>query len=909
MMRRPRLSRPPLPSLVALDIASLACSGGGGAQGTGGGATTGTGTGGGLGSVDDILAALPQSCSLDCGSVCTEPETPFACTTLLPWAQLPHDPLCGTFDGTYPAVTAGKCTASEPTGDAVVPTGPITGGVVLPDGHRILPAGRDFVFAETDLQGGFPMSITPLAGTHFALVSDGGIDDNALRLVDLDALASGGAPVAAYTPFHAPTSLFWGIAWLPPGSALASGGGDGNVYAFDVDTTTGTLARAAKRDIAVGMGDDGSPYYVGPIAASPDGTKLLVGPSEHASDVRIFSLGAADYGTKLASIPAGSNTIFDLQHDPFDTTGTLFYATDMGGGRLLEIDASAGTITRTVMLDKNPEQIVFLDATYAAITEADSDEVAIVDRAAGTVASQVAIFPKTAPHGLSPSAVTYDPVAQKLYATLAGINAVEVFTVTPGTAGPPATPPTIAPAGRIPTAWWPTGVMVAADGSLVVISGKGHGTGTDDKQYTWGNGVITERMHGSIQYVPTTALTDLTAQTAVADQGHQLSQLAGASAVTCPTGAADFPIPADNVSGPSTLIKHVILVVRENKTYDAVFGDRKDLGNGDASLIMASDPVLEGKIWQNARSIAGAFTNFDNFYTDAEQSIQGHTWTVYGRTTDYMERTWLSIWGRGTRTTATTTLAVDGPLEGGVFQWLSGSNVAVENMGEIIGNFTLDNHYPGLVYAQGTPDVDKSCYVAARIRLSCDLASFTYVVQPNDHTYGGAATEPAPEVMIAVNDEASGMILDALSHSPLWKDSLLIITEDDPQDGGDHVDDHRSVLLMASPWVRRGYVSHGHYDMASVYRLVAHIFGIPYHNDMIANAMAPFDAFTSTPDYTPYTYQPRTVTAPCNPGAGPHARMAERWDWDDPDDQPGLSQEIMRMMKEPREARGVRVLP
>jgi hypothetical protein len=280
---------------------------------------------------------------------------------------------------------------------------------------------------------------------------------------------------------------------------------------------------------------------------------------------------------------------------------------------------------------------------------------------------------------------------------------------------------------------------------------------------------------------------------------------------------------------------------------------------------------------------------------------------VFARSSDYMERTWLTTWGRATRGVATQTLPVDTPLEGGVFQWLHGSNIGVDDMGEIIGGYALDTSYPGIVYSASTPDVEKSCYIAGRIRLRCDLQPFTYVVQPNDHTYGGAAGQPAPEVMIAVNDEATGLLLDALSHSPTWKDSLLIVTEDDPQDGGDHVDLHRSVLFMASPWVRRAHVSHGHYDMASVYKLVAHIFGIPYHNDMIAHAMAPFDAFTSTPDYTPFTYQPRTVAAPCNTDGGPHAKEAEQWEWDDPDDQPGLSQQIMRMMREPPEARGVRV--
>jgi DNA-binding beta-propeller fold protein YncE len=908
MMRRTRS----LPLVLAALLAHLAgCGGDGSGQttGTGGGAASSSSSTGtpqpDAGAVDDIMTSLPASCSFTC-SGCAEPDAPFACPTLGEWSALPHDAACGVWDGTFPTPVAGACVATTPTGEASQPTGPLPGGgVVLPDGHRIRPAGRDVTFAEPDLAGGFPMSIVPLAGTRYALVSDGGIQDNALRLVDLDALAGGGPPVASYVPVPEPASLFYGVTWLPPGRALASGGGDGVIYGFDVDTVKGTLVAAHAADIDVGMGTDGT-YYAGAIATTLDAQRLLVAPSAHASDLRVYSLGAADYGAQLGSVDLGTKSIFDLQRDPFAPSGALFYATDESGGRLLEIDAATAMVTRTVTLAKNPAQLVFLDATYVAVTSADADEVALVDRAAGQVVARVPIFELGAPHGVSPTAVAYDAASKRLYATLAGINAVEVFDVAPG--GPSA-PPTITPAGRLPTAWWPTGVMVDADGTLVVLSGKGSGTGTDGKQYTWGHGNITGLMRGSIQHVPAAALADLVHQTAVADGGHQLGEQVGHPVVTCPAGASDFPVPADNTSGPSAQIKRVILVVRENKTYDAVFGDRKDLGDGDPSLIMASDPEVQAKVWQNARSIAEKFSNFDNFYTDAEQSIQGHTWTVYGRTTDYMERTWLSIWGRGTRTVATPTLPVDGPAEGGVFQWMTDNQVSVENMGEIIGNFGLDGAYPGIVYAQGRPDVDKSCYLGGRIRLRCDLASFTYAVQSNDHTYGGQAGQAAPEVMIAVNDEASGVLLDALSHSPMWKDTLLIITEDDPQDGGDHIDLHRSVLLMASPWVKRGYVSHGHYDMASVYKLVAHVFGIPYHNDNIRNAMVPFDAFTSTPDYTPWTHLSRKIAAPCNKTGGKHAKEAERWDFDDLDDQPGLSQHLMEMMREPRSARGIRVLP
>jgi YVTN family beta-propeller protein len=594
--------------------------------------------------------------------------------------------------------------------------------------------------------------------------------------------------------------------------------------------------------------------------------------------------------------------VFDLQLDPFDPSGTLFYATDESASKVYEIDAAQAKITRTIAVGKNPAQLAFLDPQYMVVAEADSDVIAILDRAAGEVAAEVHVFEDKSPRGFSPTALAYDPAASRLYTTLAGVNAVEAYDIGQGN------PPTVVPAGRIPTAWWPTAVMTDTDGSLVVLNGKGHGTGTDLQQYPWSQGPITGRMHGSVQHVPASLLGDLGPLSKTVDENREIATLAGRPEVTCPDGADDFPIPPDNTHGPSKLIKHVILVVRENKTYDAVFGDVPELGDGDPKLIMASDTEVQGKIWQNARAVARQFVNFDNFYTDAEQSLQGHTWTVYGRTTDFMERSWLTIWGRGTRSVATPTLDIAVPEEGGVFRWLAGANVPMDDMGEIVGQGDLDPAYPGFVYAQNRPDTDKSCYIAGRIRVLCDLQPFTYVVQSNDHTYGGQTGAAAPEVMITVNDEATGLLVDGLSHSPIWKDSLVIVTEDDPQDGGDHVDLHRSLLFMASPWVKHGHVAHGHYDMASVYKLVAHVLGIPYNNEQMKSALLPVDAFTSTPDYTPYSYLPRAVEAPCNPAGTKEAKQAEGWDWDDLDDQPGLSQQIAEMLKRPRKERGLRLV-
>jgi len=859
-----------------------------------------------LGTVDDIMADLPKSCAFQCGE-CTEPEAPFECPTLAPWDKLPHDEACEAFDGTYPTPVQGKCTVSDASGEAAAKAGPLPGGgFVLPDGHRIDPVGREVLFEEPDLRGTFPMNIMAVPGSRLALVSDGGIRDNALRVLDLDKLASGGAPVTSYLAFPRPTALYYGLAWIGPNRALASGGGDSMVYAFDVDSVTGQATRVAARDIALGMSGD-NPWYSGALAMTGDGKRLVVAPSQYATEFQVISLDDADYGKRVGGISTGgSYAIFDVRVDPFNPAGNTFYATDQSGSKLIEIEVGKNAPTRTLGLAKSPAQFVFLDETYVAVAEAHGDSIALVNRATMKVDSRAPIFDADAPRGASPSVLAYDAANKRLYAALAGINAVGVYDVGTGT------PPTITPAGSISTAWWPTGVIVDADGSLVIINGKAHGTGPDTSEdLPWADGNITEQMRGSVQHVPASELANLAAHTATVDNGRHIDKLAGAPQVTCPAGTNDFPIPATNTEGPSKVIKHVILVVRENKTYDSVLGDRTDVGDGDPKLIMAPDTTMQDAVWRNARAIAGTFANFDNFYTDAEQSVQGHVWTVFGRTNDYVERSWLSSWGRGTRPpTEPTTTKQSAPEEGSIFHWMGNNGIDYDNMGEVVGNAPkgLDGKYPGLVYSGELPDTNKSCYMAGRIRLRCDLKPFTYAVQPNDHTSGGSAGAPAPEVMIAVNDEATGMLIDALSHSPSWKDTLVIITEDDPQNGADHVDLHRTVMWMVSPWVRRKYTSHGHYDMASIYKLVAHIFGLPYNNEAMRSALLPIDAFTSTPDYAPFTYFSRTVTAPCNASNTKEAKEAEAWDLSEPDEQPGLSEQVERMMRTTSKERGVRIV-
>ncbi|MCC6522314.1 MAG: hypothetical protein IT373_06615 [Polyangiaceae bacterium] len=842
-----------------------------------------------------VASAVPLSCAFLCGS-CDEITTPYDCPAMHAWSEVPHAAACGCWDGSYPAPVTGSCSASEPVGEAVRKAGPRAQAQewVLPDGHLLAPAGRYVPLDEPGLAGTFPMTLLRIPGTELWLSSDGGIADDALRLLDVAALAGNGDPKAAHVRFASPTSLYHGVAWLAPDTALASGGGDGYVYAFTVDTVGRTLARDTARDIDLGGPTPNSygpaRWYSGPIAVMQGGTSLAVAPSIAAHEVLVRSLEAATWGQSLGTIPIGSQSVFELAADPFDPTGATLYATYWDGHLLAELDAVGLAVTRTLDVGKNPEGLVVLSPTVLVVASHDLDRLSVVDRAAWEVTSSVDLVGAGEPFGHGPSSLAFDPATSRLYATLSGVNAVAVFDVV--FAG---TTATLTSAGRIPTAWWPTDVDVRDDGSLVILAGKGTGTGPDLGSYTFGQGPIVRLMHGGVQHVPAPSAADLGAMSAVAKEALELADTPGYPTVSCPGGADDFPVPASPAAGPSQKIQLVLFIVRENKTYDAEFGDLPGT-DGDPALVLA--PGEMATLLPNSRKIAQTFTNFDNYYSDAEQSIQGHIWTAFGRTTDFVERSWLTAWGRGTRAPMAGVSAQGTPEEGSLFHALDRAGVPYANMGEMvgIGASGLDARFPGLVITISKPDIEKACYIAALARAECSLPPFVYAVLPNDHTVGGQALSANPGVMVAVNDEATGRVIDALSHSPLWQDTLVIVTEDDPQDGADHVEVHRTPFFMASPWVKRGYVSHGHYDAASIHKLVLTVLGVPYPNAEIAEAPLPLDAFTSTPDYTPYDYEPRSYDAPCNPSGSGAALAAEAWDFTEVDEQPGISYWVWRIL-------------
>ncbi|GAC1351603.1 MAG: hypothetical protein NVSMB1_06200 [Polyangiales bacterium] len=903
----------------------------------------------GVGDPLDYLQVAPSCALASCTELLTCEPKGFVCPALAPYELLPHAASCGAYSAhseAFPKIV-GKCVASAPIADAakydgVDPDDPST--VILPTGQRVKPAGKTSVFG--DFKGQFPANVVEVPGTDLVVVVDSGIQEQSVRLIDttlIGGISAGpggvGDPVVGREKFIGDTGVNYGAVVVPdtPIRLYVSGSANSVIYAFTIDATAKKLLRDAGNDISIARasgkpkgGGLGGGYRLSGMTASPDHRRLVVGSGNSpGGSTPLFVIDidktSASFKQVVKSFELVGREIFSVSFHPADSEARYVFASIWDGARIDVIDTMSGSPTgaiRSIPTGKNPESFTPLGTRYLAVIASDEDAISVIDLLPKG-ASEVLRVPlvdasfgdgtSARRHGLGASGSAFDPVTKRLYVSLGALNAVAAFdTLEP--IAPDAGPPMIVPAGMIPTDWWPTALTVRKDNSVVIISGKGRGTGANPTPFKPGEGNITDLMRGSIQLVPPPDAASLATGKDTVAIATDASKLKGAPAVDCAGAAYDFPIPRTNQEGPSKLIKHVVFVVKENKTFDSIFGDLGTV-NGDAKLVMA--PGQMDQIFANQRKLAQSFTNFDNYYTSAEQSIQGHVWTAFGRTTDFIERTWLVTWGRGYRGAATDgIIPVGRPLEGSIFDWMQREGILFDNMAEPVGaadddgklpkNCCYDAKYPGLLYAMDKPDTEKSCYMVARARVTCDLKPFTYAGQPNDHTAGGSAGRPTPQTYIAVGDEAIGLLVDGLSKSPIWGDTLVIVTEDDPQDGGDHVDAHRTPLYMASPFIKRGYVSKTHLDTSSIHKLIAHIFGKPYLNESVARAALPLDAFTSTPDYAPWTHLPRSLPLACN-AAGTWAATAaamSNWDFSRPDEAPGLARQVWEIMHQGANAMG-----
>jgi hypothetical protein len=351
----------------------------------------------------------------------------------------------------------------------------------------------------------------------------------------------------------------------------------------------------------------------------------------------------------------------------------------------------------------------------------------------------------------------------------------------------------------------------------------------------------------------------------------------------------------ERIGEPST-IKHVFYIIKENRTYDQVLGDL-GRGNGDSTLTQFGQ-----KVTPNAHKLANTFPLLDNLYTPGIHSAEGHPWVTQATDTDYEEKTadggdnrsyWHdpmsnaptgAIWDNTlahhetTENFGETRDIFSGPEPFG--HWTDWYNDYLIMSGQKQGSLHVpvgdyqsksSNAYPemdSITYkpypnnSLSIPDVYRAQLFVDRFNehvKNNDLPQFTTIYLPDDHTAGTSKSVPTPQAMVADNDQAVGKIVDAISHSPYWKDSAIFITEDDTQTGVDHVDGHREPAFVVSPWVKKGITDSHYWTTNNMIRSMEQILGLPPMNQNDAAADPMSEIFTDKPDFTPYNLVPNQI--------------------------------------------------
>jgi len=728
------------------------------------------------------------------------------------------------------------------------------GETLLPNGWRIAPAGKHVMV------GDLPLGMLVSPDGRWAIITNNGYAKPTLTIVDLDTLSVAGA-----TPIP---DAWLGLVWHPDGKRLfASGGADGKIR--ELLWSPGKLVPRETFDVGKAVKEG----FLGGVALRPDGRRLFV------VDV---------LGQRLSALDLDSGEVAkrrDLAAEPYtcllSADGATLYVSLWGGAKLLLFDPETLEPRGEIPVGEHPNAMAqSADGKRLFVACAHTNSVWAVDLAARSATEQISVaLSPGAPPGSTPNALALSPDGRTLLVANADNNAVAVVDVSKPSAS--------RVSGFIPTGWYPTGVAFTPDGRrILILSGKGltsmpnprgpqPGAEGDPSQY------VGAMLTGSLSILPTPGAAQLAKYT---DTVRRVTP-AGGPRTRSGSARASGSSPVPQTAKGRSPIRHVFYVIRENRTYDQIFGDMPK-GNGDASLCLFGEDATP-----NAHALAREFVLLDNFYVNAEVSYDGHAYSTAAYASDFIEKVWpMNYGGRGGKYLSEGEGKmrnpygnVTAPSQG--YLWDSCARAGVtyrsygefghregEDDGEDSGKGPVVASVPGLEghmsptfpsWNLEIPDgtrVDAWLQEFREFEARGDLPRLSIFHLPNDHTAGTRAGSRTPRAMIAENDVALGRMVEAISKSRYWKDSVIFVLEDDAQDGPDHVDAHRSVALVVSPYTRRGALDSTLYTTASMLRTIELILGLPPMSQYDAAATPMQAAFTAQPDPAPYTARPARVS-------------------------------------------------
>ena len=547
----------------------------------------------------------------------------------------------------------------------------------------------------------------------------------------------------------------------------------------------------------------------------------------------------------------------------------------------------------------SPNSIVATN-DYVFVSNGTNDNISVISIEKDAVVNTISLKPDYRVkqfRGVIPFGLALSPDQKRLYVAESGINAVAVINVEKQEV-----------LGHIPTAWFPSKIEVSKDGEkLIIANAKGFGSGpnggADFKLGTDGS-YIGSLMKGTVQIVDIPKdeqLAQMTKQ--VISNNFQFTNVTDSVF----KNRTNNPIPLYPGANESP-IKHIVFISKENRTYDEIFGQLKK-GNGDPTIARygenasfsnrkKTDSIANTTVMPNHLALARQFSISDNFYVDSDVSADGHRWLTNTYPNEWCETATAASYG-GNRefkedSKAPGVFAMNGAAgaiypedyneAGSMWDHLARHNIDFYNFGFSImfepALYKSEFKYTGIqqfvnfpmpqplfertskmypTYNTAIPDQFRIDQFIKEFKMKWMdgkeiMPPFSTVIIPNDHGAGDQpeAGYPFRESYMADNDLAVGRIVEYLSHTPYWKNMLIVITEDDAQNGVDHVDAHRSILMVISPWVKRDYVGHQHYSFGSLFKSFWNILGLPYLNQYDAGASDLSDLFTSKPNFKPY---------------------------------------------------------
>lgn len=720
--------------------------------------------------------------------------------------------------------------------------------ILLSNGWSLTPAGHGFQL------GDLPLNIAISSNERWAAVTNNGQSTQTLQLIDV-------AAEKVVDSVVIPKSWL-GLKFSSDNKFLyASGGNDNCILKYAIGGASSGGRRLVLTD-SFALGKKW-PVQISPAGMDIDDRKKLLYVVTRENN----SLYIVDLSTKAIVQRVdlgGEGYTCQLSHSRKE-----LYITCWGCDKVLIFDTEQRNFSGEIRVGDNPNDICLSrNDRWLFVANANDNSVSVIDlRQRKVVETLNAALYADAPPGSTTNALALGSDEKTLYVANADNNCLAVFDVHE--------PEECQSKGFIPVGWYPTAVRTIGK-KIWVANGKGFSSLPNPEgpspvskrqEVNYQKGDLKKK--APVQYIAglfkgTMSVIDEPTEPEMAAYSRQVYRNTPYTkdGESMAMGQPDNPIPM-KVGDPSP-IKYVFYVIKENRTYDQVLGDMQE-GNGDTSLVLFGEHVTP-----NLHALAREYVLLDNFYVDAEVSADGHNWSMGGYATDYLEKTWPTYYGgRGGHYDSEGNRDIANNKGGFIWDHCSRAGVTYRTYGEFADDYKpnikgLQGHYcpyytgwdlhvrDTVRVTQWKRDFDSLLAVRALPRLNT-------VRLGNDHTEGMKKGRPTPFAHVADNDLAVGEFIEYLSKSPIWKETVVFILEDDAQNGPDHVDAHRSPVYVAGGLVKHHYVDHTMYSTTSVLRTIELILGLSPMSQYDAAATPMWRCFSNEADLSAFHALPANI--------------------------------------------------